>query len=288
MCAAIGESGLDNVVFSLLEKKQAHDLLSAQEGRGYATDRDGREPATVAVRSDPKEVACLLTPDEAREPGGYLGRGKSQEITLPKVRILTEAAGSTLTRLQQGGRDLAPVSFSTTGKEYISNVREELYKENSLRIVAEVALLKLMTLRMGSKDSFCLEVFGAVAWRDPSEELAGLVTVKGVTRDFQARRANKVAWVPVSSIHYLMNVIEVFAEAAQRFLHDSILSSGELYEVGRVLKRAWMEHDGRARVDGLHSAFKARLAEHAAAIRLLRTECGESPPLYRSEDHVPE
>lgn len=124
ICAAVGDSGLDAFVQALADKKGArYGRRITQEVGGHTRDRDRSGPATVVACSDPKEGACVLSSGESKKLDGYLGRGKSQDIPLEKLRFLTEAAGSTVTSLQQGGRDLEPVSFGTTGKEYVSDVR---------------------------------------------------------------------------------------------------------------------------------------------------------------------
>lgn len=102
--------------------------------------------------------------------------------------------------------------------------------------------------------------------------------VQGVTRDFQARKAKKDTWVAVSSIDDLINIVEGLAGASRRLLHRSVLSAENPYILGRRLKDVWTEYDGRACVDGLYSAMKTRLAEHAAAARLCITADGKTPP----------
>lgn len=150
LCTAVNEKGLDIIKASLLEGIRKGNADTTRGGALTRVREDSTAAATtVVMRSDPKERASNLSREETEELDGYMARGKSNAILVEKARLLTDAAGSTLTRLHQGGRDLGPVAFATVGKEYISNVREEVYKENSLRAVPEVALLKLMTMKMG-------------------------------------------------------------------------------------------------------------------------------------------
>lgn len=102
---------------------------------------------------------------------------------------------------------MTPISFTSIGKEYVLTVREELYKENLLRIVAEVALTKLLTLPIGPSDKFVFEIFGLVVYKDPSEAPTALFTFKGLKRDMQLRKTRKDTWNPVESIEDLGNLV---------------------------------------------------------------------------------
>lgn len=73
-------------------------------------------------------------------------------------------------------------------------------------------------------------------------------------------------------------MVDGIAEAAAQLLHEASMSSGQIYTLGRKLRAAWTDNDGKARIDGLYSALKTRLAEHAASVRLAAVLIEELPP----------
>ncbi len=60
--------------------------------------------------------------------------------------------------------------MTPAGKELTMAVRKELYNENCLRMVPEIALAKFLTLNMGSNDNFVFDFFEHVAFKDCSED----------------------------------------------------------------------------------------------------------------------
>ncbi len=232
----------------------------------------------IVVQKEPKEGASRLSTAEKEKLESFIIRGATNEISISEARILTEAAGSMIVALQPGGRDLSPVSMPHLAKEFIFSVREELYRENSLRMVPEVALAKLLTLRMGTNDNFVFEFFGHVAFKDNSEDPTGLMVIKGVSRDVQARKARKDAWMMVRKVEHIENIIQGMARAARHLLHPSILSHTELIELGYVIKAAYEDYGGRTSIAGLFSAFKTRMVEHAALVRARVSGSGKEIP----------
>lgn len=168
---------------------------------------------------------------------------------------------------QPGGNDLARVSFPAIGKDFIGAVRDEMYKENSLRLVPEVALTKLLTLRMRTSDGLRLELFGGVAFKDISDETPDFVKVQAATRNILTRKAKNHRWISVETMPQLWDVIEGVALAAKRLHHTTVLSWVQVIELGLMLKGAHFTHGGATSVKGLFRTFIYRLSEHAEAVR---------------------
>ncbi len=281
LCKAAGHENLESMTTTIREYVQNTDRVNhSGKNRTIAwEDRSGMVPQLM-VKREPKADESKLTEAQAEKLEGYLRRGATIEITIDDASLLTDMAGSMLRAMQPGGRDLAPVSMTPVAKEYIMAVREELYTENSLRMVPEVALAKLLTLNMGGNDNFVFEFFGHVAFKDTCEDPTGLMTIKGVSRDIQARKARKHVWMLVRRIEHLENIIQGIARAAKHMHHPSILSYMEIIELGYIIKAAYEKHAGYTQVNGLFSAFKIRMVEHAASVRAKASGTGgEVPPL---------
>lgn len=56
--------------------------------------------------------------------------------------------------------------MSSRMKEHLSAVRDDLFPENALRLVPEIALLKLVALKFRANDNSIIEIFGHLIFRD--------------------------------------------------------------------------------------------------------------------------
>lgn len=78
-------------------------------------------------------------------------------------------------------------------------MKDELYVESSLRLVQEIALLKLVSLTIHANDNFLAEFYEHLVFRDSSLEPTGLMTVNGTKGDFCALKARKHVFNKVMS-----------------------------------------------------------------------------------------
>lgn len=199
--------------------------------RALTLAEQGNYQPQIVLRM-PREENNRLSATETEELEHFVQTDTLRNITLEKARLLTECAGLTLTKIQPGSRDLTPVLMSEVLKEHIRSIRLELCGELSLRHLPEVAIAKVILLRLGTTDNMVYEHFAPLAFKVSSSEPTKATFIKGGSRDVQVQKARSDIRLPVRTIADQEGVIQGLALVARRVLHPSTLCHMELLELG--------------------------------------------------------
>lgn len=88
-------------------------------------------------------------------------------IRIHEAYLLLEAVGSEIASLPMGGNDINPVSILHVLKEFIIKVKRELCLPDSLWQMPVVALVKVLAMRLGHEERWCLAHFRTLSVREP-------------------------------------------------------------------------------------------------------------------------
>lgn len=146
-------------------------------------------------------------------------------------------------------------------------MRGVLSPSSSLRNMPEVALEKLLSVRVRINDAFVLSHFGYVLSRDVSGGLTKMHTARLRSRDVDSRAARRDLWTPIHTIDDLEKFLSGLADAVEKLLHTSIIDHAQVRLLSAQVRRAWHAHGGHTDIKQLKQAVEQRLTEHAEKVR---------------------
>lgn len=109
--------------------------------------------ARMIIERDPDINGTRLSKQETARLE-FLRRLATSEINID-AKLLTISVGTMVVLVNPGASERSPISMTHVLRDYISHIKARLYKERSLRTVHEVALVKLLAIRMGRTTFLC-------------------------------------------------------------------------------------------------------------------------------------
>lgn len=147
-----------------------------------------------------KEGKCRLSEEERRKIGHIMPQNGTASMELDNSYLLFEKLGSEIATLPMGANDINPVSIVLELKEFIMNIKRELCPPDSLLQMPVDDLVKVLAMRLGHKDRWCLTHFGTIAIREPHRRFYERRKIQGVFREQCAVDAPAHVFTPIDSI----------------------------------------------------------------------------------------
>lgn len=266
LCTAALQIHSDDVMADI--ESALDRAMRAKLSRGSARSSGSRTPQRFVIEKEKSEDEAPISLEDSMKLNEYVRRKATKEITIEDARILLDCMGNFIDNLFPGGADLRHVKMSNELRNYFPAVRRDLCGEQaSLHSFPEVALARLLTLRLSKEDGFMLDMFGLVMVKDVSMTQNTTKAVRLRGKDVDVRRPRNDQWLPVFSIKAMKHVMEGIATATQALLHPSILCHTQLRALGALITKAWIESGGYMEINALYEIFQTRLEEHAVSVR---------------------
>jgi len=177
------------------------------------------------------------------------------------------APGAAIELMQPGGSDLSKIDMTPRMKDYISTMQMAMYKKGSSRLVPEMALLKLVTLRFTEQDRFVLNHFGHILYEDKSDAPRAIMHLKGATRSLQVMKPYDHWWAKIMYWPHLTDVMDGLGDAIEKLLHPSLISRNDIDMLRRELRKIYDDSQGRASVPDLKRILVHKLSERCRDLR---------------------
>jgi len=265
-CTAARQPDLSQHVTELQNAKQLSMQLEAEAAPQIAP---AAQPQQVIVTHDSSSQAAPISPADALRLETFLLAQKSQDISIEDINLLVDAPGAAIEMMHPGGSDLSKIDMTPRLSDYIRTVQMEMYRKGGHRLVPEIALLKLLTMRFGINDSFVLNFFGHLMFEDTSEEPKAPKQLKGPTRTLTVEAPREHVWEPINTWAQLTAVIDGLGDAVDRLLHPSIISRNDILSLGRALRKIYDDSQARATVYDLRQILKHKLSERCRDLRAI-------------------
>lgn len=153
-------------------------------------------------------------------------------------------------------------------RNYFPAMRQKLCGEqSSLYSFPEVALARLLTLRLSKKNGFMLDVFGLTMVKDVSNQHNSTKQVRLHGKDVDVRRPRNDHWLSTYTVESLRHAMEGLAFAAKHLLPPSVLRHLEIRELASLISKLWVDKGEYVETTELYDIFQMRLDEHSMSVR---------------------
>lgn len=188
-------------------------------------------------------------------------------ITIEEAYLLFEVVGSEIELMHMKDNEINPVSIVNELKEFIISVKRELYPPDSLRQTTVVALAKVLAMRLGHANRWCLEHFGTITVREPYSKVYQRRKKHGLARNLNEVDTPAHILTPTDCIGSPFHSTHGLREVLEHLVHPSIMKREAMMKLLYKTVTIYEQNDERAETSLLVDELSTSSAEHATALR---------------------
>lgn len=231
ICQAARTLDLDEMIEEV-DKAVDRAVRMKRARRGSRSTKNPTTPRRFIIEKEKDDDEARISVADNARLSEYLRRKALNEITIDEANLSLNCVGSFIDNLYPGGTDVRHVKMSNELRNYFPAIRRELCGEEAcLYSFPEVALVRLMTMRLSRQDGFMMDVFGLTLVKDISlaHNTARVVQLHG--KDVDVRKPRNDQWWPIACMESLRHAMDGVSITAQRLLHLSLLSHIEIRQL---------------------------------------------------------